>query len=361
MSAVSAADGAVLAGAAADRGWSRFDPRRITAPYPLAPLVVLIGLASMVQMDGSAFGILVPDIKNTYHLSLTGISFITAVSLPLGLLVDVPVGYYADRVPRMRLTCAGLAVFVVFSVLTGAAGAAGSLLLLYVARSGVAVGAAFTSTQNSLLADFYPIEIRPRVYYAQRAAVALALALGPAIVAVFELYYSWQVPFLVLAAPTVIFIALGLRIREPTRGLHERRYLGADEATAHLEDEPPTFSETFRVLFANRSSRRIYYSLPFLTAAAIGISQFTSLFYQQILHQDASRRGLIVSLTEPGEFVGLAVGLLVVQRLMSRDPGRTLRLIAMTGIGSAACLCVFALAPSLAWAFGAHFMYTVIS
>ncbi|HEX5265653.1 MAG TPA: MFS transporter [Acidimicrobiales bacterium] len=361
MSTVTAADGAVLPREGPARPLARFDPRRITAPHPLAPLVVLIGLASMVQLDGSAFGILVPDIKNTYHLSLTGISFITAVSLPLGLLVDVPVGYYADRVPRMRLTCAGLAVFVVFSVLTGAAGAAASLLLLYVARGGVAVGAAFTSTQNSLLADFYPIEIRPRVYYAQRAAVALALALGPALVAVFELYYSWEVPFLVLAAPTLIFIVLGLRIREPTRGLHERRYLGADEATAHLEDEPPTFSETFRVLFANRSSRRIYYSLPFLTAAAIGITQFTSLFYQQILHQDASRRGLIVSLTEPGEFIGLAVGLLVVQRLMSKDPGRTLRLIALTGIGSAACLCVFALAPSLAWAFGAHFMYTVIS
>ena len=361
MSTVAAPGGTIPTAAGASRLRSRLDPRRITAPYPVAPLVVLIGLAAMVQLDGSAFGILVPDIKNSYHLSLTGISFITAVSLPLGLLVDVPVGYYADRVPRMRLTCAGLGVFMVFSVLTGAAGAAASLVLLYVARGGVAVGAAFTSTQNSLLADFYPIEIRPRVYYAQRAAVALALALGPAIVAVFELYYSWEVPFLVLAAPTVIFVALGLRIREPTRGLHERRYLGADEATAALEDEPPTFSETFRVLFANRSARRIYYSLPFLTASAIGIAQFTSLFYQQILHQDASRRGLIVSLTEPGEFVGLAVGLIVVQRLMSRDPGRTLRLIALTGIGSAACLCVFALAPSLPWAFGAHLMYTVIS
>src|SRR5579875_782167 len=94
------------------RRFARFDPRRITDPYPLTPLIILCGLAAMVQLDGSAFNILVPDIKNSYHLSLTGISFITAVSVPLGLLVDVPVGYYADRVKRMRMTCVGLGIFM---------------------------------------------------------------------------------------------------------------------------------------------------------------------------------------------------------------------------------------------------------
>jgi ABC-type branched-subunit amino acid transport system ATPase component len=344
----------------AQKQYARWDPRRITAPYPLGPLIVLIGFAAMVQFDGSAFGILVPNIKNSYHLSLAGVSFITAVSFPLGLLVDVPVGYYADRMRRMRMACIGLFLFMGFSALTGVAGSFLSLGLLYAARSGVAVGGAFTSTQNSLIADYYPIEIRPRVYYAQRGLVALGLALGPAVVALFELFYSWEVPFYVLAAPTLIFIIWGLRTKEPIRGLHERTYLGADETTAEIEDEPPTFSETFRVLFANRSARRIYYSLPFLTAATLGITQFTSLFYQEILHQDASRRGLIVSLTEPGEFIGLFIGLLVVQRLMQKDPGRTMRLIALTGIGSAAALCVFALAPSLPWAFGAQFCYTLI-
>jgi ABC-type branched-subunit amino acid transport system ATPase component/sugar phosphate permease len=343
------------------RTFARWDPRRITAPYPFTPLVILCGLAAMVQLDGSAFNILVPDIKNSYHLSLTGISFITAVSVPLGLLVDVPVGYYADRVKRMRMTCIGLGLFMAFSAMTGVAGALGSLAFLYVARSGVAVGAAFTSTQNSLLADFFPVEIRPRVYYAQRAAVAAALALGPAIVAAFELFYSWEVPFFVLAAPTLIFIALGLRQKEPVRGLHERRYLGADESTAEMEDEPPTFSETFRVLFANRSARRIYYSLPFLTASTLGIAQFTSLFYQQILHQDASRRGLIVSLTEPGEFIGLAIGLIIVQRLMTKDPGKAMRLIAASGLGAAVCLLWFALSPTLPYAFAAQFTYALIS
>ncbi|MHB1912100.1 MAG: MFS transporter [Acidimicrobiales bacterium] len=344
-----------------ERRFKRWDPRSLTDPFPITPLIVLCGLAAMVQLDQSAFNILVPNIKNSYHLSLTGIAFITAVSLPLGLLADMPVGYYADRIPRMRMACLGLLLFTGFSILTGVAGGLASLVLLYVARSGVAVGAAFTSTQNSLLADYYPVDIRPRVYYAQRAAIAAALGLGPAIVAAFELFYSWEVPFFVLAAPTVIFIAIGLRQKEPIRGLHERRYLGADESTAEIEDEPPSFSETFRVLFANRSLRRIYYSLPFLTASVLGIAQFTSLFYQEILHQDASRRGLIVSLTEPGEFIGLAIGLIVVQRLMTKDPGRAMRLVALSGIGAGLCVLWFALSPSLPYAFAAQFSYALIS
>ena len=165
--------------------------RRLTAPYPLAPLLILVGMVAVVSLDTSAFSVLVPDIKNTYHLSLAGVSAITAVSIPLGLLVDIPVGYYADRVRRMRMLCIGLALFSAFSALTGLAGALPSRGLLYAARSGVAVGGAFTSTQNSLLADVYPIEIRPRVYYFQRAGIALAMAVGPALVALMELFYSW--------------------------------------------------------------------------------------------------------------------------------------------------------------------------
>ncbi len=344
-----------------ERQFSRFDPRRITSPYPLTPLIVLIGFASVPMLDTSAFNILVPNIKNSYHLSLAGVSFIIAISTPLGLLADIPIGYYADRVRRLRMASIGLVLFMGFSVLTGVAGGLLSLGLLYTARSGVAVGGAFTSTQNSLLADFYPIDIRARVYYIQRGAIAVCLALGPLIVAAFELFYGWQVPFYFLALPTGIFIFLGLRTKEPIRGVHERRYLGADEATAEIEDEPPTFSETFRVLFANRSSRRIYYSLPFLTAAILGITTFTSLFYQEILHLDASRRGLIVSLTEPGEIIGLFFGLMIVQRLMTKDPGRAMRIVSLSGIGAAAFLCVFAFAPNLPWAFGAQFMYVLVS
>src|SRR5437762_1987346 len=119
---------------------------RTTHRWPSAPpsaLAVLIGLSLVVEFERSAFNILTPEIKNTYHLSLTGLSIITAVTVPLALLLDIPIGYYADRVRRMRMACFGLAIFAVFSAMTGFAGVLVSLSLLYVSRIGASVGSAF--------------------------------------------------------------------------------------------------------------------------------------------------------------------------------------------------------------------------
>ena len=90
---------------------------------------------------------------------------------------------------------------------------------------------------------------------------------------------SWRTPFVVFAIPTAIFVFLGLRLREPKRGVHERLEAGADAETAEIEDDPPGFAETFRVLFQSRTAKRIYYALPFLTVSFFGLATFLSLFY----------------------------------------------------------------------------------
>ncbi|HET6875115.1 MAG TPA: MFS transporter, partial [Acidimicrobiales bacterium] len=281
------------------RPLKKWDPRRITSPYSFMPLLGLIGLAGVFFFEDSAYQVLTPDIQKTWHLSLKSLTLITTISLPLGLIIDVPIGYAGDRVRRMRMCALGLLVFVVFSLLTGVAGFILSLPLLFLARAGASIGRSFTSTQNALIADYAPVETRSRWYYALQFATQGLSILGPALVGFLSLFFKWQWPFLILALPGVVFIALGLRTYEPIRGAQERRFLGADEETAAVEDEPAGFSETFRVLFANRSARRIYYSLPFLTAGTLGIGQFTSLLYSHAFHLNASRRGFITALGQP--------------------------------------------------------------
>jgi branched-chain amino acid transport system ATP-binding protein len=239
--------------------------------------------------------------------------------------------------------------FVVSSALTAWAGMVGGVILLDIATFGVVAAAgAFTSTQNSLLADYYPPERRPRVYYAHRAAVVAGLCLAPLGVGVLKLFYRWEVVVLILAAPAVIFIVLGLLVGEPQRGTTS-------------QDDRPTLPETTRVLFANRSVRQIYYALPLLAAAVIGIQQFAALFYQNVLHRDASQRNLILALVQVAALIGLIAGMVIVQRRMVKDPGRTVRLLALTGVISAACLAALALAPGLGWAVGAHAAYLLAS
>ncbi len=323
------------------------DPRRITWPASVVPLLVLAGLGAMTQFESSAFNVLVPDIKDSFHLSLTGLATITAVTAPIGLLLDIPVAYAGDRVHRMRMTCIGFLIFMAFSALTGLAGIFASLTLLYVARLGVSVGSAFQSTSNSLMADFFPVGARAKVFFAYAAFAAVLGAVAPATVGLIELGFTWEAPFFIFAVPTVLLVMFGLMIKEPVRGRYEREMMGADPATASVTDEPATLTETFRTLFANRSMRRLYYSLPFLTVAAIGIGQFTSLFYQEILHLDASSRGFVIALTEPGAVLGLIIGGTVLRPLIWRRPGMVMRLIAVNASLAGALLIGFALSTSV--------------
>jgi ABC-type branched-subunit amino acid transport system ATPase component/predicted MFS family arabinose efflux permease len=323
------------------------DPRRITWPASVVPLLVLAGLAAMAQFEGSAFSVLVPDIRLSFHLSLTGLATITAVTAPVGLLLDIPVAYAGDRVHRMRMTCIGFLIFMAFSALTAVSGVFVSLTLLYVARLGVSVGSAFQSTGSSLMADFFPVGVRAKAYFA-RAAIGAALgAVAPATVGLIELRFDWEAPFVIFAVPTVVFVVLGLMIKEPVRGRYERELMGADPVTAAVTDEPASLTETFRTLFANRSMRRLYYSLPFLSVAALGIGQFTSLFYQSILHLDAASRGFVTAATAPGAVVGLIFGGAVLRPLIWRRPDTVMRLIAVSATLAGGLLVGFALAPNV--------------
>ena len=91
----------------------------ITLGYALFPLVVLFGLNALDEADRDMFGVLAPDIRDHFHLSNQGFLSIVALTLIGGLLLEVPLAYYADRLPRMRIAVIGAAVWAVFGIFTG--------------------------------------------------------------------------------------------------------------------------------------------------------------------------------------------------------------------------------------------------
>jgi branched-chain amino acid transport system ATP-binding protein len=338
----------------------RLDPRQITGTAPLLPLVILFGLNAVDELDRTAFGVLQPEIKAHFGLSLAGVATLTAAILPVGLLVELPVAYLADRWNRTRMAAFGALLWAIFTVLTGVAGITSSLLTLYIARGGSALGKTFNATHNSLLADYYPQESRARVFYAHRLANSVGQFIGPLAAGFLAAAFFWELPFFVLAAPTVFFVLFALRLKEPLRGVHERLAAGADEETAQIEEAPAGFSETFRVLFARQSARRIYFSLPFLTASGLGIGTFLSVFYDEVYHVDSRGRGVIFAMAEPAQIVGLLVGAVVMQKLVTKDPGRAMSLLGYAAIGSAACLAVIALSPAIGFAIGGQLVNAFI-
>ena len=132
------------------------------------PLVILFGLNAVDELDRTAFGILLPNIRDEFNINLTTALALVALASIAALALQVPIAQYADRSKRIPLAIGGALLWCLFSGMTGLAM---GVVVLTIARSGSSIGKAVVDpTHNSLLADYYPIESRSRVFSAHRAA-----------------------------------------------------------------------------------------------------------------------------------------------------------------------------------------------
>src|SRR5919205_2492487 len=125
-----------------DRGGARRPSLRdrvigIGAGSSLVPLLILFGLNAVDELDRSAFGLLLPEIRDYFHLNLKGITALSAAVIPASLIVAVPVARLADRSKRVPIALAGAGMWGVFSILTGLVP---TVFLLGLTRIGAGLG-----------------------------------------------------------------------------------------------------------------------------------------------------------------------------------------------------------------------------
>ena len=312
---------------------------------PLYPVLILFGLTAVDQLDKTAFRILLPDIAKDLNLSSGSALQLVAVIAAAAILLSVPIGFVADRHRRVPIAIGGAVVWGLFSLLTGFATATWVVLI---ARAGSQLGeAANGPTHNSLLADYYPFDARNGVFSFQRSAVAVGAGLGPLIAGPVAAAYGWRVPFVVFAFPTAIMVILALRMREPIRGHFERAAMGASEATIATEDVPPSFAESWRIVWNVGTLRRIFFALPFISTAFIGLGEMSALFYDRIFHVGTADRGYLAAALAPAQLIGLLIGTPIATRLLARGPALIPRFVAGVSLVVAAAWAGFALSPSL--------------
>jgi len=317
---------------------------RLTDGGPVYALLILFGLNMVPQMDATAFGILVPNIRDAFGMSDAGVLSLVAVAALIGLSFQVPIAQMADRRRRVTLMLVGATVFGAFSIGTGLAV---TIWMLVIMRSGSGIGMATVGpTHNSLIADWYPINARPRVYSFHYGAIAIGALLGPVLGGAIASQFGWRAPFFVFAVPLAIFIVLGLSLSEPSRGIQERKAMGVTDAL-ETEEPPPSFAEGWRMTWKIESLRRIFYAMPFLAASLIGFSSLAAILYQNRFHLDVLQRGWVAAAAEPAQIIGLIIGARVGSRLIERDPGLIIRFLAIVAVGCAVLLTLFALVPIL--------------
>ena len=313
--------------------------QRITGGAAVTPLAVLFGLNLVDEFDRLAFGILTPEIADTFDLSDGGIILVGSLASVFMLLVALPIAYLGDRVRRVRLSAAAALLWGAMTVLTGVAPV---VALLVLARFGSGMGRIVNEPVHaSLLTDYYAQETHPRVFFAHRLANPISNAAAVAIGFAAQ-WFGWRPTFIALAVPTFVLVLLMGKLREPRRGESINKELAEQaEGEAHI-----SFGEARRQLFAVRTLKRTWVAIFFLGIAAISISQFVSFFYSRVYGFGPGMRGVVSFLLGAGTVVGMFGG----QRVATKAivDGRPDRLAIYNGLSFVILgvgLALMALAP----------------
>jgi ABC-type branched-subunit amino acid transport system ATPase component/MFS family permease len=338
------------------------DPRRLTAPAPVGPLVVLMGFGGLMQMGGAIFALALLGIRNEYHDGLAMLVALGVQRAQLGLGLDLPLSVVATRTSRVGLAWRVLLVFSVLFVLLGLAGVFPNGILLYISAFAVINGmGALTSISHSILAEYYPVDVRPRALYAHQTAVVTGIALAAPVAALLGQAFDWQAAFFVLAGLGVVLVVVARRVLQKADPTKKREHLGGDARAVEVAEAPATLPEATRVLFSVRSVRSIYFALPFLTASLLGIQYYANLMYQDVFHQTYAAFTLAYDIIEPAAALSLVVGFFIVPRLVRADPGRAMRLIAGAALVCALSMALLALSPTVAVAWLANGIFVAAS
>ncbi len=315
------------------------------AGQPAFPLVVLFLLNAVDELDRTAFGILLPEIRESFGLDLGTMLGIVALAGIAALALQVPIAQLADRARRIPLVVGGALVWACFSGMTGLAT---TVVVLTIARSGSAVGkAVIDPTHNSLLADYYPIEARHKVFSTHRAANAVGSFVGPLAAGMLAYAFGWRVPFLVFVIPTAVVAVLAMRLREPVRGRWERLAAGATDDVAGTEEPSPSYAESWRIAHKVPTLRRIWWSLPFLAVSLVGFVVLAALMYDQEFGLGERARGVAAAIAEPFQLVGLVYGARIATRRYATDLPGLMRFLSRVALGAAVASAGFALAPNI--------------
>jgi MFS family permease len=183
--------------------------------YALALLTIIYALNFL---DRTIFNVLIEPIKKEFSLSDTTMGLLAGFGFVLFYsLLGIPIARIADRLNRRNIVAAA---FAFWSAATALCGMASSVTTLALARIGVGIGeSAGTPASQSLIADLYDKNDRPRALGIYAIGTYLGVFMGYFLGGYINQYYGWRMAFFVAGLPGLALAAvLWLTVSEPKRG-----------------------------------------------------------------------------------------------------------------------------------------------
>jgi MFS family permease len=182
-------------------------------------LCVLFAINTMNFFDRQILGAVGETVKEEWKLSDTALGTLGTAFTLLYAVVGVPLGRLTDKFLRTWILSAGVAVWSLF---TAVSGIAQNYSQLFFARLGVGVGeAACAPAATSLIGDLFPASKRAKALAVFMMGLPIGIALSFAVSSYVTHRYGWRPAFYIAGIPGLICAALALMMREPQRGASE--------------------------------------------------------------------------------------------------------------------------------------------
>lgn len=203
-------------------------------------LFVICLSSSLVPFMSSALNLALPYINSDFSISASASGWIPTAYMLSTAIFQIPCAKIADMVGRRKVFVGGLLLFILFSVLSGIASSAESLII-YRFLNGIGSAMMF-GTSTAILISSIPIEKRGYALGVNAASVYISLAAGPYIGGILTQNFGWHSLFFVSAAiALIVLIGAILVIKEDWK-----------------EDAGQKFDTTGSILYALALSAIIY-------------------------------------------------------------------------------------------------------
>lgn len=193
------------------------DARPTTRAYAWYALVLLSFINLLNYLDRNVIFALFEPIKQALNISDAQLGWLGSAYVLVFSVAAVPFGVMSDLRSRRAVIAFGVALWSVFTVLSGLVD---NYHQLFICRAAVGIGeAAFGAAAASLVADYFKEKKRAVAMGILSAGLVLGGGLGIWLGGKLAEAYGWRAAFMVVGAPGFVCAAMALRLKDPTRVL----------------------------------------------------------------------------------------------------------------------------------------------
>ena len=254
------------------------DAKEKASSYAWYALALLTLVYTLNFLDRQIIYILFSKIKTEMLFTDTQLALLGTTSFVIFYtILGIPFGWLADKRSRKLMIAAGLAVWSLFSGLTGFAN---DFWTLFLCRVMVGVGeATLGPAAISLLSDYFPPHKRASVTSTYSMGIAVGAGLAAFLGGWIGEHYGWRWAFYLLGFPGIVLAVMVFLLREPARR--------EDAKTAEVE-----YTKTdWKKLLRSRSFLLLCLGYALLGLATNNLSIWGAVFYIRVFKLDIATIG----------------------------------------------------------------------